>query len=108
VIGGADGATGVGAGWSLADTGSVHLFSDAFDATGPGSGHFDLQVRGRFPVRSIPDTSFASVRGFGAIEGANILVSDTKSDPLPGTMLLIGSGVLGVAVWGRRRRRMQD
>jgi hypothetical protein len=54
--------------------------------------------------------SFAYNSGFGALDGANLLVPDTVSQllPEPGTMLLLSSGLLGIAVWERRRRRMQN
>jgi hypothetical protein len=54
--------------------------------------------------------SFAYNRGFGALDGANILVPDTVFHLLPesATMLLLASGLLCIAVWGRRRRRMRN
>ena len=50
--------------------------------------------------------SFAYNSGFGALEGATILVPDTESYPVipePETMMLIGSGLIVIAGWGRKR-----
>src|SRR5512141_1392487 len=56
--------------------------------------------------------SFAYNSGFGDRDGAKILVPDTESQRIsitePGALLLFGSGLLGVAVWRRRRTRMQN
>ncbi len=51
--------------------------------------------------------SFAYNSGFGALDGANIMVPDTESAPVPepGTMILIGSGLIAVAGLGRKRFR---
>ena len=56
--------------------------------------------------------SFAYNSGFGDRDGAKILVPDTVAQRIsitePGTMLLFGGGILGIAVWRRRRTRMQN
>jgi hypothetical protein len=61
------------------------------------------------------EDSFAYNSGFGEGEGgagAKILVPDTQTQLIsitePGTLLLFSGGLLGIAVWGRRRTRMQD
>jgi hypothetical protein len=75
---------------------------------------------GDFYAKGGNDT-FADNSGFGVGEGgkgAKIVVSDTvtNQDTLiqrisisePGTLLLFGSGLLGITVWRRRRKRMQN
>ena len=65
--------------------------------------------------------TFAYNSGFGEGEGgkgAKILVPDTVTNQdtviqrisisEPGTLLLFGSGLLGITVWRRRRKRMQN
>jgi len=59
------------------------------------------------------EASYAYNSGFGKEdgEGAKIMVPDTVTHwipiPEPGTLLLFGGGLLGIAVWERRRKRMQ-
>jgi hypothetical protein len=100
VIGGGDWKTGVSVGWILADAGSAYLYSDTFEAPSPGLSPFDLQVRGGFSERNI----------FVTPGRDDIPVPDTTFPRLsePGTMFLLGSALLGIAVWRRRRMRMQD
>ena len=53
------------------------------------------------------EDSFAYNSGFGSLDGANILVPDTESFPIPepGTALLLGSGLIVIAGSGRMRFR---
>ena len=58
------------------------------------------------------DDSFAYNSGFGDRTGAKILVPDTVAQRIsitePGTLLLLGCGLMSIAVWRRRRTRMQN
>ena len=51
--------------------------------------------------------SYACNSGFGALDGANILVPDTESYPVPepGTLVLLGGGLADVAGLGKMRFR---
>ena len=55
------------------------------------------------------ETSFAYNSGFGALDGANILVPDTATIRVSeaGTLFSLCIGLMSIAVWGRRRKRMQ-
>ncbi len=50
------------------------------------------------------EDSFAYNSGFGVLDGANILVPDTESVPVPeaGTVLLLCTGLIGIAGLGRK------
>jgi hypothetical protein len=62
---------------------------------------YRLPMWGDFYVKGGPD-SFAYNSGLGSLNGANILVPDTKYVPTPGAVLL---GILGLGIAGLKLRK---
>lgn len=124
VTGGRNWTTGVSLGWSVADANDNYFYGlkfGGFGSTEGSNGEWNFNftydrspMGGDFYAKGGNDT-FADNGGFGEGEGgkgAKILDPDTVIQRIsisePGTLLLFGSGLLGITVWRRRRKRMQN
>jgi hypothetical protein len=82
---------------SIAKTGGPHnpfLFGVKPDAMGNGAVHFELDVAGVTDATRATNVVFS----FGTTPGDNVAV------PIPPSVLLMGSGLLGLGLFGWRRK----